>query len=131
MLIIIFSSIYSYSSASTAEAAYIIGGYYTRNIIAEFKDGTWRQSGTLAKGRYHHRSITLENDVMVIGGSSSDGRLVYFFDEFLIIDFFSDVETEIWNVTNGSNKVVNPMLPNGDYECGIGLYIVPFNFCTV
>ena len=112
------------------KAAYIIGGFYTRHIIAEFKDGTWRQSGTLAKGRYSHGSIALENDVMVIGGSSSDDRLVYFFDYFLIIDFFSDVETEIWNVTDEHNKVVNPILSNGGYANRIGLYLVPFNFCT-
>ena len=119
-----------YSTASTMEAVYIIGGRYTRNIIAEFKDGSWRQSGTLAKGRYYHGSIELGNDVMVIGGWSFDGRLVYFFDYFLIIDFFSDKETEIWNFTDGTNKVVNPILPNYDYSRGIGLYIVPFNFCT-
>ena len=120
----------AYSTASTSEAAYFIGGYYTRDIIAEFKDGTWRQSGTLAKGRWNHGSIELGNDLMVIGGSSSDHRLVYFFDYFLIIDFFSDLETEIWNFTNESNKVVNPILPDDDYAVGIGLYIVPFNFCT-
>ena len=73
MLIIIFSSIRAYSTASTLEAAYIIGGYHTMNIIAEFKDGSWRQSGTLAEGRYYHGSIALENDVMVIGGYSYDG----------------------------------------------------------
>ena len=84
----------------------------------------------MAKGRARHGSIKLENDVMVIGGSSSDGRLVYFFDYFLIIDFFSDLETEIWNFTNESNKVVNPILSDVDYAAGTGLYIVPYNFCT-
>ena len=84
----------------------------------------------MAKGRYSHGSIALENDVMVIGGWSSDSRLVYFDDYFLIIDFFSDVETEIWNVTDKTIKVVNPILPNYGYIHGIGLYIVPFNFCT-
>ena len=67
---------------------------------------------------------------MIIGGWTYDSRLVYFFDYFLIIDFFSDMETEIWNVTNETNKVVNPTLQNEDYVMGIGLYIVPFNFCT-
>ena len=43
--------------------------------------------GTLANGRYYHGSIKLGNDVMVIGGTSSDWRLVYFFDYFLIINF--------------------------------------------
>ena len=44
--------------------------------------------GTLAKGRAWHGSITLENNVMVIGGSTDDARLVYFFDNFWVIDFF-------------------------------------------
>ena len=86
--------------------------------------------GTLAKGRAWHGSITLENTVMVIGGYSSDSRLVYFFDYFLIIYFFSDKETEIWNLTDETYKAVNPTLQNGDYVRGIGLYIVSFNFCT-
>ena len=121
---------HGYSTASTSEAAYIIGGRYTMNIIAEFKDGSWRQMGTLKKGRYFHGSIKLGNDVMIIGGAASDERLGNFFDFFLIIDFFSDLETEIWNFTNESNKVVNPILPSGNYDDGIGLYLVPFNFCT-
>ena len=74
MFMAFFSSIYGYSVASTSEAAYIIGGYYTRDIIAEFKDGKWRQSGTLAKKRAWHGSINLGKDVMVIGGFSDDGR---------------------------------------------------------
>ena len=46
--------------------------------------------GTLAKGRVYRGSIKLGNYVMVIGGKyvgGSDGRLVYFGDYFLIIDF--------------------------------------------
>ena len=72
--LIIFSSIWAYSTASTSEAAYIIGGRYTGDIIAEFKDDSWRQMGTLAKGRSYHGSIKLGNDVMVIGGWSQDDR---------------------------------------------------------
>ena len=59
------------------------------------------------------------------------GRQVsLFLDYFLITDFFSDKEAEIWNLTDETNKVINPTIPNGDYKFGIGLYIVPFNFCT-
>ena len=87
--------------------------------------------GTLAKGRKWHGSIALKDNFMVIGGDETDdGRLVYFHDNFLIIDFFSDLETEIWNSTDETNKVINPTLPNDHYSHGIGLYIVPFNFCT-
>ena len=39
--------------------AYIIGGEYTREIIAEFKNDARSQFGTLARGRAWHGSITL------------------------------------------------------------------------
>ena len=69
----IFSYIYHYSTASTSEAAYIIGGTDTKDIIAEFRNYSWRQMGTLAKGRHSHGSITLNGETMVIGGYGSNG----------------------------------------------------------
>ena len=75
---IILSEIWAYSTASTSEAAYIIGGWYTRSLIAQFKNDAWSQFGTLAKGRAYHGSISLGNEFMVIGGYSDDDRLVYF-----------------------------------------------------
>ena len=65
---IIFSSIALYSTASTSEAAYIISGLYSGGIIAEFKNNSWRQIGTLSKRRHSHGSITLNDETMVIGG---------------------------------------------------------------
>ena len=44
--------------------------------------------------------------------------------------FFRDAETEIWNFGNETHRVVNQTLPNNEYAVGIGLFIVPFNFCT-
>ena len=85
---IILSQIYAYSTASTSEAAYIIGGYFTRDIIAEFKNGAWSQFGTLAKGRAWHGSISFGNQFMVIGGESSDERLVNFSNIFAYKRFF-------------------------------------------
>ena len=67
---IIFSYIAAYSTASTSEAAYIIGGVFTGGIIAEFKNNSWRQIGTLAKGRNSHGSISFNDETMVIGGNS-------------------------------------------------------------
>ena len=75
---IILSSIYAYSTASTSEAAYIIGGGYTGDIIAQFKNDVWSQFGTLSKGRFGHGSISFGNEFMVIGGGSWDNRLVFF-----------------------------------------------------
>ena len=46
-----FSSISHYSAASTTNAAYIIGGRYTSDVIAEFKNNQWRQLGNLFKER--------------------------------------------------------------------------------
>ena len=69
-----FSYIVYYSTASTSEAAYIIGGYYySPQIIAEFRNNSWRQMGTLAKGRDSHGSITLNGETMVIGGRLTTG----------------------------------------------------------
>ena len=68
--------IHAYSTASTSEAAYIIGGAFTSDILAQFKNDTWSQFGTLAKGRSNHGSISFGNEFMVIGGRSSDDRLV-------------------------------------------------------
>ena len=74
VLTILFSRIQEYSAVSTSEAAYIIGGSNTRDIIAEFKAGNWRQYGTLSKGRKCHESIQMGDEYMVIGGYSTDGR---------------------------------------------------------
>ena len=50
---------------------------------------------------------------------------------FLILElFFSDILTEIWDFVDKSNKMIDPTLPRGHYVNGIGLYIVPFNFCS-
>ena len=68
----IFSNIGYYSTAATSEVAYIIGGLYTEGIIAEFKNNSWRQIGTLAMGRKGHGSITFNDETMVIGGETSN-----------------------------------------------------------
>ena len=43
---------------------------------------------------------------------------------------FSDAETEIWDFINGSNRLIDPTLGDREYMYGIGLYIVPFDFCS-
>ena len=65
---------YRYSTVSTSEAAYFIGGTNTQEIIAEFKNDSWHQYGTLTKVRNYHGSILLDGEFMVIGGYSSDER---------------------------------------------------------
>ena len=79
----IFSYISFYSTVSTAEAAYIIGGIVAGQnieefgqIIAEFKNDSWRRIGKLSKGRWLHGSIALNEEIMVIGGAALDERLI-------------------------------------------------------
>ena len=64
-----------YSTASTVDAAYIIGGDFSQDVIAEFRNDVWRQLGSLVQGRDSHTSISLNGETMIIGGWS-DGRLV-------------------------------------------------------
>ena len=70
----IFSSIYLYSTASTSDAVYIIGGFRetetgsSNSLIAHFRNDKWNQDGTLIKGRYGHESITIGEKTMIFGG---------------------------------------------------------------
>ena len=60
--------IYAYSVAETSSAAYIIGGYNTEEVVAEFKDFQWRRLADLNKGRTEHGSISIGHQTMIIGG---------------------------------------------------------------
>ena len=73
LLIQIFSYMHGYSTASTDDAAFIIGGYDVYETIAEFRNNQWRNLGSLTKGRYYHGSITVGQETMIIGGNTSDG----------------------------------------------------------
>ena len=66
--------VYGYSTASTFDAAYIIGGDYTRDVIAEFKNYIWRNLGSLVKPRDSHASISLNGETMIIGGFTYPSR---------------------------------------------------------
>ena len=64
---------YGYSTTSTDDAAFIIGGIDVYNAVAEFRNNQWRKIGSLTKGRVYHGSIKVGQETMVIGGNSSDG----------------------------------------------------------
>ena len=66
--------LYGYSTASTSDAAYIIGGDKTRDVIAEFKNDAWRNLGSLVKPRDSQSSISLNGETMIIGGFTSPAR---------------------------------------------------------
>ena len=63
-----FGRIYFYSTGQSSNAAYIIGGPYTENVVAEFKEGQWRRLGDLSGPRHRHGSITVGTKTMVVGG---------------------------------------------------------------
>ena len=56
------SRIYDYSTAHTSDAVYVIGGGYTPDIVAEYKDDQWRLLDNLNQGRRGHGSITVVSD---------------------------------------------------------------------
>ena len=43
--------------------------------------------------------------------------------------FFSPLVTEVWELENGNNDIIQPTLPSADYIYGIALYIVEKDFC--
>ena len=114
-LIFKFSSIFAYSATQTSTAAYIIGGYYTPDVVAEYKDGQWRQRGNLYRGRAFHGAITIGVQTMIIGG---------------IDPFFkhepSSMQPEIWKLDNSAYKIIQPI---GVYSDGVALFEVDANFC--
>ena len=57
-----------YSTASTSDAAYIIGGFYTSSIVAEFKDNQWRQLDNLNRPRMFHASLSVGDQTIIVGG---------------------------------------------------------------
>ena len=68
---VFFDYIYEYSTASTADAAYIIGGAPRyMETIARFKNYKWSNHGKLYRGRIVHGSITVGDLTFVIGGET-------------------------------------------------------------
>ena len=68
------SSIGYYATASTDESVLIIGGATLSapgylSIIAEYKNGSWKNIGNLAQARDSHGAITSGSVTMIVGGS--------------------------------------------------------------
>ena len=53
----------------------------------------------------------------------------YQLDYELLIYFVFRAETEVWQLSNGNNKVINPTFSSGYYANGIGIYSVDFDYC--
>ena len=71
-----FRGISYYSTTQTSDAVYIIGGWFTKGYVAEFKNDQWRRLGNLNQGRYGHGSITIGGQAMIIGGYFNGNTLV-------------------------------------------------------
>ena len=60
---------------------------------------------------------------MIIGGYHSSSTVGASYQ-------FRPVDTEIWHLEyEFKSNTAWPLLPDGDYAHGIGLFLVPFNFC--
>jgi len=103
-----------YSTTHTSDAAYIIGGFKTKNVVAEFINGQWRRLKDLNKGRDSHGSINIGTKTIIIGGEAISGLYA---------------ETEVWEFETGDNNIIGATLQNNNYAYGIGLYAVNFDFC--
>ena len=108
------SAICFYSTASTPNAAYIIGGPGRSDLIAEFKDNKWRRYGSLNNGRTFHGSLSVNDQTFIIGGNAKSG----------------ESDTELWDFATGERKTMNPVLDTDRYQFGIGIYPVHFEFCS-
>ena len=63
-----------YSTAQSSDSAYIIGGTYSENVIAEFQESQWRRLNELNRPRLRHGSITVGTKTMVVGGEFLGGN---------------------------------------------------------
>ena len=70
-----FNGVFAYSTISTVDAIYIIGGYRPiSHIIVEFKNGRWNRMRNLNRPRDSHGSISVDGLTMIIGGNSCVGH---------------------------------------------------------
>ena len=66
-----------YATASTPDAAFIIGGWdgsTKSDLIARFQNNEWSQYGSLHRRRAGPGSVTFGSQTLIIGGWTDDGR---------------------------------------------------------
>ena len=109
-------SISHYSTASTNDAVYVIGGWSSIDggvgekvkRIAEFKEGRWTIIGEMEKPRRYHGSI------------SFGGKTLIFDDD--------DDTVEIWNLER-KQKLSTFNAPDDPLWSGFGMFTVNKDFC--
>ena len=98
----------------TPTTVFVIGGIYTRKVVAQFSKNRWHRLPDLQQQRLNHGSIRMGSQAIVVGG------------------FQSGVEssiTELWNFETGRNEAIEPTLLPSEYSKGIALYVVDSEFC--
>ena len=64
--------LYAYAAISTPISVIYLGGYHNEegpnDIVAEYRNLKWKKLGTLASGRYAHRTIQMGTKVYIFGG---------------------------------------------------------------
>ena len=108
-------SIYQYSTASTEDAVYIIGGSSSNGVvrtIAEFKNGRWSRIGQMEKPKSAHGSISFGQKTLIFEGYSDDDH----------------EHVELWDLKR-KRKVSSFNAPHVDLYYGFGMFIVNIDFC--
>ena len=114
-------SISYYSTASTEDAVYIIGGYSSIDgkdsgesvtTIAEYKDGRWSRIGQMEKPKRYHSSISFGQKTLIFEGNWNE-----------------DYEhVELWDLER-KRKVSSFKAPHDRLYNGFAMFIVNKNFC--
>ena len=106
---IYYFSIAWYSTASTEDAVFIIGGFSNASRIAQYKNGKWTIVGKLEEPRFNTRSITFGGQTMIIDNN--------------------DPTVEIWNLEQGK-KLTSFKRSPGHSLFGMEMFLVDKNFCN-
>ena len=115
-------SIYWYAAVSLDDQFVIFGGTHDGtnplNGIFAYKNDVWTKLGTLNQARYQHSAISNENEIMIVGGLTSNTSEV----------LFSSLSTEVWNIAFDHNRIIKPELSG--FHFYPELFLVPYNFSS-
>ena len=98
-----------YATTHTAESVYILGGWNGNGVrsfvIAEYKDDTWSNAGSMKRNRYGHSAITFGSTCIIFG--NPDETIMEKLD-------LNTLESEIVNISNSPvNTFSKFVVPNG------------------
>ena len=125
-------SIYLYSTASTEDAVYIIGGWSSIDgtyggslqTIAEFKNGRWSIIGQMRKPRSFHGSISFGQKTLIFEGS--------YYDDHERVELWDlERKTKVSPFNAPHDRLYDGFGNSGSLtaEIQIGMFIVNKDFC--